>query len=322
MRAAVTGAAGFVGGHLVERLLARGTSVAGLARSAAGAAALEARGVRVVRGALEDPGALQDLVATAEVVFHVAGLVAARDEAEFLRVNRDGSARVAAACRAVGVSRLVLVSSLAVTGPTVAGRPLDESALPRPVTPYGRSKLAAEDAVRASGVAFTIVRPPAVYGPRDREWLRLFRLARRGLVPLLGDGRQELSLVHAADLAGALLAAAEAPAARGGVYHAAHPETLSQAELARGIARAVGVRARLVRLPAPLVRAALHVAAAAARLSGRATLLSPAKAPELLAPAWTCSSQALRRDAGWVAAIPHERGLADTAAWYRQAGWL
>jgi nucleoside-diphosphate-sugar epimerase len=322
VRAAVTGATGFVGGHLVEHLLERGARVACLARSDAGAAALAARGCRVVRGALEDAAALRALVAGVEVVFHVAGLVAARNEAAFMRVNRDASADVAAACRAAGVSRLVLVSSLAVTGPTLAGRPLDESARPRPVTPYGRSKLAAEEAVRASGAPFTIVRPPAVYGPRDRQWLRLFRLARRGLVPLLGDGGQELSLVHAADLASALLRAAEAPATLGRVYHAAHPATLSQVELGRAIARAVGARVRLVRLPAPLVRAVLFVSGAAAALAGRATLLSPAKAPELLASAWTCTPEALQRDAGWSAAVPHERGLADTAAWYRRAGWL
>lgn len=322
MNAAVSGATGFVGGHLVERLRARGAHVTGLARSVGGAEALAARGCRVVRGDLDSDDALRALVLGADVVFHVAGLVAARDEAEFLRVNRDGSARMAAACRAGGAGRLVLVSSLAVTGPSAPGYPLDECAPPRPVTPYGRSKLAGEEAVRVSGVPFTIVRPPAVYGPEDRQWLRLFRLARHGVVPLLGDGRQELSLVHAADLADALVAAAMAPATLGRVYHAAHETALTQADLARGIARAVGVRARLVRIPSLAVRALLHVSGAGAALTGRATLLAPSKAPELLAGAWTCSSGALERDAGWSAGIAHERGLAETAAWYRAAGWL
>jgi nucleoside-diphosphate-sugar epimerase len=256
------------------------------------------------------------------VVCHLAGLVAARSAREFQQVNAGGTARIAEASRAARVSRLVYVSSLAVTGPAERGRPLDESAGPRPVSPYGRSKLEGEQAVRASGVTFTIVRPPAVYGPRDRELLRVFRLARFGFAPLLGDGRQELSLVHAADLAAAIAAAAGSSRTAGGVYHAAHPEVVSQRRLVDMVGRAMDRRVRSVALPAALVRAALALTGTAARLAGRATLLASWKAPELLAPAWTCTSRALERDAGWRAAIPLERGLAETAAWYRQAGWL
>lgn len=321
-RAAVTGGSGFVGSHLVERLRAQGHEVVALARSAPAWGALEALGARVVAGDLDDTAALARLCDGAELVFHVAGLVAARSEAEFLRVNRDGCGRVAAAARAAGARRLVLVSSLSVSGPTVPGRPLDESGAPAPVTPYGRSKAAGEQAARASGVACTIVRPPAVYGPRDREFLRLFRLVRRGLLPLPGGGTQELSLVHAADLAEALVAAARSEACRGGVYHAAGPERVTQRELAALVGRAVGRTARLLPLPPAAVSVTLALSRLAARLRGRATLLGPDKLPELLAPAWTCSSAALSRDAGWQARIPLAEGLRATADWYRGAGWL
>jgi nucleoside-diphosphate-sugar epimerase len=283
---------------------------------------LESPEVEVVLGDLADGAALKQLTAGADVVIHVAGRVAARDEAEFLRSNRDGTARLATAARDAGVSRLVYVSSLAATGPTLPGRPVDETALPRPVTPYGRSKLAGEEAVRNAGVSFTIVRPPTVYGPRDRELLRVFRLCRYGLAPLLGDGRQELSLIHAADLAQALLAATHSATAAGRVYHAAHKETLTQRALIEAIGRAVRRRVRTITVSAPAVRAILHLTGAAARLAGRATLLAPDKAPELLAPAWTCSSAALERDTGWRAEIGFEQGASDTARWYREQGWL
>jgi nucleoside-diphosphate-sugar epimerase len=320
--AAITGGTGFVGSHLVDALRKRGDTVTCLVRSRSRATGLEALGCRLVEGDLDSAAALAQLADGAEVLFHVAGLTAARSEAEFLRVNRDGAARVARAARDAGVNRLVLVSSLAVTGPTQTGCPLDESAPPRPVTPYGRSKHAAEAVVRESGAPFTILRPPAVYGPRDRELLRVFRLARRGFAPLLGDGRQELSLVHAADLARALVAAAESPAALGRTYHAAHPEVVTQRELVAAIGRAVGVRVRTLAIPPPVVRGVLWLSGAAARLSGAATLLSPQKAPEFLAPAWTCRSDALERDAGWRAAIGLARGLPETAAWYREQRWL
>jgi nucleoside-diphosphate-sugar epimerase len=275
-----------------------------------------------VIGDLDTPAACARLVESADVVFHVAGLVAARSSAEFFGVNRDGTARLVAAARAAGVARFVYVSSLAVTGPSARGVPLDETGAPGPVTPYGRSKAAGEDVVRAGGVPFTIVRPPAVYGPRDRELLRVFRMARSGWAPLLGDGRQELSLVHAADLAEALVAAAGSAATLGRTYHAAHTESLTQRAFVEAIGRAVGRRVRIVPLPPACVRIALHVSGVAARLAGTATLLSPEKADEFLAPAWTCTSAALARDAGWTATIALDHGLAETAAWYREAGWL
>lgn len=311
-----------MGSHLVEALRRRGWAVAALARSGRGRQSLEALGCRVVEGDLHDATALSDLVAGARFVFHVAGLVAARSEAEFRRVNADGSAALAHAAAAARVGRLIHVSSLAVTGPTVPGRPLDERAAPQPLTAYGRSKLQGEDAVRRSGVPFTIVRPPVVYGPRDWQLLRVFRLVRRGILLVSPNGAQELSLVYAGDLADALLAAATSAACEGRTYHAAHPEIVTQRRLGEAIARAVGRRVLPVRIPAPAIRAVLSLTGGVARLLGRSTLLSAEKARELLAPAWTARGDALGRDAGWSAATTLDHGLATTARWYREAGWL
>ena len=149
MPIAITGATGFVGSHLLDRLA--GSTVSCLARTPS--PALARTGCRVVPGAIDDRAALDALVSGADVVFHVAGLIAARSEAEFLAVNRDGTAAVAEACCRAGVARLVYVSTLAVTGPAARGRPVDEATAPRPLTAYGRSKLAGEEAVRASGVS-------------------------------------------------------------------------------------------------------------------------------------------------------------------------
>lgn len=303
-------------------LAERGHAVTVLARSPGRAASLVARGCRLVEGDLEDARAREALLAGADVVFHVAGVVAARSAGEFLRVNRDATSALALAAAQAGVSRFVLVSSLAVTGPAARGRLLDESSGPGPVTAYGRSKQAGEQAVREARVPFTIVRPPAVYGPGDHAFLTLFRLAARGVVPLLGDGRQQLTLVFAKDLARALVAAATSPATLGGTYHAGHPEMVTQRELAEATGRAVGRQVRCVRLPDNLVRVLLGVAGPLARTLGQAPLLDADKAHELLAPAWTASSEALRRDTGWVAEVPLERGLTETALAYREAGWL
>lgn len=279
-------------------------------------------GCRLVEGSLEDAEARRALVEGADVVFHAAGLVAARSEAEFRRVNADGTAALAAAAARAGVGRFLLVSSLSVTGPSPPGQPVDETSGPGPVTAYGRSKRAGEEAARASGAPLTIVRPPAVYGPRDRAFLGLFRMAARGVVPLLGDGASELTLVHAADLARALVAAATSAAALGGTYHAGNAAPVTQRALAEEVGRAVGRPVRRITLPGPIVRAALAGAGFAVRALGKAPLLDGDKANELLAPGWSCSSAALRRDASWSAEIPLSRGLADTARAYREAGWL
>src|SRR2546426_8340414 len=144
-----------------------------------------------------------------------------------MTVNRDGTANVleAAAADPSSLGRFLYVSSLAAGGPTVPGRPIDETRPPAPVTDYGRSKLAGEVLVRAAPFPWTIVRAPVVYGEWDREILKLFKVARTGLAPVFGDGSQELSVVYAGDLAQALITAATSPAAAGKGYYAAPPAT-------------------------------------------------------------------------------------------------
>ena len=331
MRAFVTGATGFVGSHLVEALRAAGHEVVCLARDPAKAAWLfGTAGPRIVRGDLSDTEALTEGAAGADVVFHVAGLIAARSTVEFYAINRDATARVVAAARqaAPSLRRFVYVSSLAASGPSRRGTVARESDQPHPVSEYGRSKLAGEDVVRAGGVPWTIVRPPTVYGPRDRETLRLFRFARYGVMPQYGDPEQELSFVHAADLANALLAATAAACA-GHTYFAAHPEIATShraMELIFAAARAASGKrpASPLFFPIPhaVTVAALWVLGALARLTGRATVLSPDKGPELLAEGWTCTAAALEKDGGWHAARDLATGLGDTAKWYATHGWL
>ncbi|PYO94748.1 MAG: hypothetical protein DMD60_14160 [Gemmatimonadetes bacterium] len=322
VKAFVTGGTGFVGAHLVRALRARGDAVTCLVRSAAKAQSLGWTDVRLIRGDLDDAAALREGCAGADVIYHVAGRISARDVSEFMRANRDGTARVLEAAAPRSPQRFVLVSSLAAAGPTVPGKPIDETRPPSPVTPYGESKLAAELLVRTMAGAWTIVRPPTVYGEWDREVLKVFKVARTGLAPVFGDGSQELSVIYAGDLAGALVAAATAPAAANRVYYAAHPAVITSRDLVRAIGRAVGREPRIVPLPGPLARGLLWTIGSIAHLAGRATLLSGDKAAEFLAPAWTCRPDALARDAGWRAETDLETGLRRTAAWYRREGWL
>jgi nucleoside-diphosphate-sugar epimerase len=325
VRAFVTGGTGFVGSHLVELLLAGGHEVTCLARNPAKARALfDARLPGIVEGTLEDERALRGGMAGAEVVFHVAGAVAARSRADFFDRN-EGATRRVLACAPPSVRRFVYVSSLAAAGPAPRGRQLLGGEPEHPVTHYGASKLAAERAVRESSVPWTIVRPPAVYGPRDAEFLRVFKLAARGLVPVFGDGSQELSFVYVEDLARALVTAARAPEAESGIYYPGHPEVVRSRAFVTAVGRAVrphGPAPVVIPIPGLVARGALWVIGTAAALLGRTTLLTADKANELLADAWTCSPEAFTRDTGWTANFPLSVGLAKTAAWYREQGWL
>ncbi len=322
MKALVTGATGFVGSHLAEALRRNGAEVTALARSPEKALALTIQGVRVVPGDLHDQAALEAAARDQDVVYHVAGVVAARSEADFLRANREGTANVVAAAERSGSARFVLVSSLAAGGPAPKGSPLSGREPPQPVTAYGRSKLAAEQVVRGSGLRWSIVRPPIVYGPRDREVLKIFRIARLGLAPVFGDGSQELSAVHATDLANALIAASQSERTVGGTYNACHPEVFTSRELGRAVGSAMGRSVGTVRIPGMLGRALLSVTEASARLTGQATILTTDKANEFFQPAWTGDPTPLTQDSGWRAAFDLRTGLADTYQWYRQAGWL
>ncbi|HEY3012183.1 MAG TPA: NAD-dependent epimerase/dehydratase family protein [Gemmatimonadales bacterium] len=322
MKALVTGATGFVGSHLVEALRHSGVEVTALARSPEKAAVLSAMGVRVVTGHLHHSEGLELAVRGQDVLYHVAGVVAARGEAEFLRANRDGTRNILAAGERAGSPRFVLVSSLAAGGPAARGMPRDGSEPATPVTAYGRSKLAAEQAVKASGLPWSIVRPPIVYGPRDREVLKIFRIARLGLAPVFGDGSQELSAVHAADLAAALMAVANTTTAVGRTYNACHPEVFTSAEFGRAIGAAMGRSIGTVRIPPLLGRAVLSVTEISARLTGHVTILTADKANEFFQPAWTGDPTPLIRDCGWRAVHDLRSGLADTYEWYRKAGWL
>ncbi len=329
MRAFVTGGTGFVGSHLIDALLQRGDEVVCLARRPDRATSLFGDRVEVVPGNLEDENALQKGCSGADVVFHLAGLTVARRTEDFFKVNHDGTRRlVKAAHRSTPQpGRLVYVSSLAASGPSTLGKPATESDPPHPVSFYGRSKLAGEEELRRSDLPWTIVRPPMVYGPRDRALLKMFRLARKRVVPLVGKPEQELSFIYASDLAAGIIAATGEQCA-GKIYFASHPEVVPLARAAKAIYRAV-VAARepmrrplIVRSPTAVARILLSLIGWASALAGKATVLSADKARELLAEAWACSPAALERDTGWRAQIDLETGLELTARWYSEHGWL
>lgn len=336
MKAFVTGGSGFIGGHLVERLVKLGDEVTCLVRPDDDLAPFEAMGVALRRGRLGDPSGWADLCRSVDVVYHLAGTDQATDGAELRRVNVDAVARVADACAAAETPPvLLLLSSLAAAGPSDIERPLVEADPPRPVSAYGRSKLEGEQAARqrAGRVPVTVVRPPVVFGPHDPELLELFRLAERGWSLAPGMRPQRLSLAPVADLTQLMVAAAErgerlpppgeSDAPGVGVYYAGDDQRPTFADLAQLIAEALDRGpVRVVPSPQALTFGVAAVAEALARFRGRPAVLTIDKARDATAGSWMCSSKKARADLGLKWRLSLAQRLRDTAEWYRGAGWL
>jgi dihydroflavonol-4-reductase len=322
VRVLITGATGFIGGHLASLAAASGAEVRLLVRDRG---RWQGQPAELVVGDLSDNGALREAASGVDRVFHVAGLTKARYDREYFEVNHLGTVNLLEACRQEnpGLERFVLVSSQAAAGPARNGQPVVEADEPRPTSPYGQSKLRGEAAVRAFAPLFdvTTVRPPVVYGPGDRDTLLVFRAARYGVVPRLASLRA-LSIVHVTDLVRGIWEASECPAAKGKTYYLANHEPVTVPDIALQIARDLGARPFEVRLPSSLLYLGAIVSESRAALAGSRTPVTRNKVTEALERDWICDSSQAQEDLGWAPHIPIDRGIAETASWYRDRGWL
>lgn len=309
--AAVTGATGFIGRQLVPALAQSGWRLRLLLRRDPVVPEWRHLQPEIVAGALDDAAALARLVAGADAVIHLAGLIKATTRRRFFEVNRGGAAAVASVtARLAPRAHFLLVSSMAAREPGLSD--------------YAASKRAGEAAARAAlGSGLTILRPPAVYGPGDRETLRFFQLARRRYVPVPGSADARAALIHVHDLA-RLLVALAGTAPGGAVLAAAdaRPEGYRWDEVLGAAARAVGNEApRLVHAPGALLRAVALVGDLA-RLFGTASMLNSQKLRELRHPDWSVPRAQLAQIPGWAPSFDLDSGFEDAVAWYRRAGWL
>jgi nucleoside-diphosphate-sugar epimerase len=301
MRLAITGGTGFVGSHLVNAALASGHQVNALARREQA----PQEGISWVSGDLSSRDALEQLVRDADAIVHVAGTINAPNAKGFEEGNVAGTLTMLAAATAGGVQRFVHVSSLAAREPKLSL--------------YGASKARAEELVHGSGLNWAIVRPPAVYGPGDKETLELFRMAKLGLMLMPPRGR--VSVIHADDLSRLLLALAgsETPSNCLMEPDDGKPGGWTHREFAKALAAAVGTKAAVISSPGLLLRVAAH---ADQLLRGERAKLTADRAAYFSHRNWVVEPKRAPCPDLWLPQVDTIEGLKETAAWYREKGWL
>lgn len=327
MRVLVTGGSGFLGSHVAEQLKSAGHDVVCLVRPSSNRKFLETLGVTFALGAVDDAPSLDAAVLGVDAVVHCAGLVKAKSREAFDAVHVDGTTSLVRAClaHAPKLRRFVHVSTAAVMGPGMAGEKLTSESPTNPQTAYAKSKLAGEEAALAfkDALPITILRPPAIYGPRDNEILQFFQMIRRTRLAIrLGDSMKALSMVYGPDVADACIKAIDAEVPSGSIYFVDDGRAYAFEDLARSIAAGYGFELLgTVKVPATLIRAAAKVSDVYASATDKAVMFSTDKLGELFMEHFVVDASGARNDLGWEPKVLFPEGARITAAWYREHRW-
>lgn len=326
MKILLTGGTGFIGRNLAVRLAQMGHHVTCLVRNRDKAIWMgEHPGLTPVVGEITDRESLVPHIGDVEVIFHLAGVTKARSREEYMRINGLGTGTLidAASSSGEGVKRVIYVSSLAVAGPHTSHNPAKENGRVAPVTHYGESKLLGEQLLREGCRQFswTIIRPPVVYGPYDRDVLVYFKLAQRGIVPVFGKTDMDFSIIHVDDLVSGIILAGFSDESVGEIFYLSDGRIHTIEGALSALIGVIG-KGKLLRLPPLLGKVAGVFGDVVGHLSGKAQVVNSQKVKETLQDGWVCESEKIREMLGFHSIVGLEEGFESTYRWYRSAGWL
>lgn len=326
MHVLITGATGFVGSHLAEGLHHRGHHLKCLVRKTSDLRWLRHLSVEYVYGDFFDDDTLRRAASDVDVIYHVAGVVASKTKKGFYEGNQATTRNILRAVHQHNptLSRFVHVSSLTAVGPRADGQAVNEQTPYRPITTYGKSKMEAEkEVLKYDGILpWTIVRPPAVYGPRDTATFDFFYAASKGIIPLVGFDKKLVSLVHVNDLVEGIILAGEKPEGKNQIYFIGSERYYDWEEIGDTTLRVLARKAIKIRLPEFLVFAIAGMAGVFSVFSKKPSVLNWEKGRDMVQKAWTCDISKAKAELGYREKFSLADGIQETIAWYRKEGWM
>ncbi len=323
---AVTGANGFVGSHLVDLLLSKNYKVKCVIRKTSNLKWLEGKNVELHDCGLSNSEALDKVFEGVDYIYHVAGVVKSKTPDGYFKGNVDPTRNIlnSALKYQNSVKKILIVSSLTATGPSYNGKPVDEKTECRPITNYGKSKLAEEELAKEykDRLPVTICRAPAVYGERDTEILIFFQTFRKGLMTTIGFDKKTLSLIHVADLVNGFYLAAESEKSSGETYFISSEKYYTWEEIGSVTSKILKKKALHVKVPHTVVYTIAGLAQFFAGFGTKAATLNIEKARDITQNSWTCDTGKAVRDLGYRQNISIEEGIRRTCDWYKENKWL
>ncbi len=325
-KAFVTGATGFIGSHLVDELLKKNYEIKCLVRKNSSTKWLKDKPVEFIEGDLFTKDVLEKALTDVDYVYHVGGVTFAKRKEEFRRGNVEATKSLLEAALKFnpGLKKFVHVSSQAAVGPSFDGKPIDETRDYFPLTAYGRSKVEAEKIVKSyfDKLNATILRPPAVYGPRDYAIYEYFKSMSRGLQPLIGFDNKLVSLIHGVDLVKGFILAGESDISSSNIYFISSEKFYNWRDVGAMTQRLLGRKTLRVVVPHFAVKTTAFFSQVFGFFSSKPTVLNIEKSRELTQRYWICSIEKAQRELGFKEGFTLEEGFKDTIDWYRKEGWI
>lgn len=322
----VTGGTGFIGSHLIERLLSKGYHVRALVRNPKKLGFLKDLPIEIIEGDLFSNAALEKAIEGADFVYHVAGLVAAHSKKEFYIGNRDATKNMIEITAKVNpnVKKFIHISSQTAVGPGEGMSAVNESVAPNPLTTYGKSKLAAEHEVLKfkDKLPVTILRVSAVYGPRDTATFDYFKSAYMGVELLIGFRDTYVSLVHSSDLVTGIILAGESEKANGQIYFLGSEQYYTWNEIGYVTKSVLQKKLLRVRVPKPLVFGIAGISQIASKFKSKPSVLNYEKAFDLIQENWCCDVTKAKTDLGYKQEVSLVEGVKETIKWYLDNKWM